>query len=134
MCIRDSSYNGLRNAEAFVSLYYGKGNTIDSVRELMTRGYIASGYAQEQFDSFEYSQDELDAYYDEHKDELDAFSFEYYLVAAEKVETTETVTDEETGEEKEETTEAVTDETMAAAKETADNILAAIQMCIRDRP
>ena len=122
-----ATYNGLRNAEAFVSLYYGKGNTIDSVRELMTRGYIASGYAQEQFDSFEYSQDELDAYYDEHKDELDAFSFEYYLVAAEKVETTETVTDEETGEEKEETTEAVTDETMAAAKETADNILAAIQ-------
>lgn len=84
--------NGLRDAGAFVSFYYGKGNTLDSVRELITRGYIASGYAQQQFDSYSYTTEELDAYYDEHKDELDAFSFNYYLVAAEQVEVTETVT------------------------------------------
>lgn len=118
---------GLRNAKAFVSFYYGKGNTVESVRELLTRGYIASGYAQEKFESFEYTQEELDAYYNEHADELDAFTFSYYLVAAEKVETTETVTDEETGEETEETTEAVTDETMAEAKETAERIMEAAE-------
>lgn len=118
---------GLRDAEAFVSFYYGKGNTVESVRTLMERSYIASDYAQDKFDSFEYTSDELNAYYDEHKDELDAFSFEYYLVAAEKVETTETVTDEETGEETEQTSEVVTEETMAAAKETADRLLTAAE-------
>lgn len=121
-----SSY-GLRDGAAFVSFYYGKGNTIDSVRSLMERGYIASAYAQDKYDSFEYTSDELNAYYDEHKDELDAFSFEYYLVAADKEEVTETVTDEETGEETEQTSEKVTDATMAAAKEDADKLLTAAQ-------
>ena len=118
---------GLRNAEAFVSFYYGKGNTVESVRSLMERGYIASAYAQDKYDSFEYTPDELAAYYDEHKDELDAFSFEYYLVAADKEEVTETVTDEETGEETEQTSEKVTDATMAAAKENADRLLTAAE-------
>ena len=118
---------GLRNGEAFVSFYYGKGNTIESVSALMERGYIASAYAQDKYDSFEYTSDELNAYYDEHKDELDAFSFEYYLVSAEKEEVTETVTDEETGEETEQTSEKVTDATMAAAKETADQLLTAAE-------
>ena len=78
-----SSY-GLRDGAAFVSFYYGKGNTIDSVRSLMERGYIASAYAQDKYNSFEYTSDELNAYYDEHKDELDAFSFDYYLVSSDK--------------------------------------------------
>ena len=60
-------------------------------------------------------------------DVFDTLSFEYYLVSAERVETTETVTDEETGEETEETTEAVTDETMAEAKENAERILQAYE-------
>ena len=119
--------NGLRDAGAFVSFYYGKGNTLDSVRELITRGYIASGYAQQQFDSYSYTTEELDAYYDEHKDELDAFSFNYYLVAAEQVEVTETVTDEETGEETEQTAERATEETMAEAKETAERLYDVIE-------
>ena len=121
-----SSY-GLRDGAAFVSFYYGKGNTLDSVRELITRGYIASGYAQQQFDSYSYTTEELDAYYDEHKDELDAFSFNYYLVAAEQVEVTETVTDEETGEETEQTAERATEETMAEAKETAERLYDVIE-------
>lgn len=118
--------NGLRDGDAFVAFYYGKGNTLESVRELITRGYIASGYAQQKFDSFEYTQEELDAYYDEHKDELDAYSFNYYLVAAEEVEVTETVTDEETGEETEQTEERVTEETMAEAEETAQRLYTAV--------
>ena len=77
---------GLRNAKAFVSFYYGKGNTVESVRELLTRGYIASGYAQEKFESFEYTQEELDAYYNEHADELDAFTFSYMAEAKETAE------------------------------------------------
>ena len=93
----------------------------------MERSSIASAYAQDMFDSFEYTPEELAEYYDEYADVFDTLSFEYYLVSAERVETTETVTDEETGEETEETTEAVTEETMAEAKENAERILQAYE-------
>ena len=119
--------NGWRDGDAYASVVYGKGVDLDTVREQMERASIAGDYSQDIFDSFEYTPEELSAYYDEHRDVFDTLDFEYYLVAAELVETTETVTDEETGEETEETSEAVTDETMAEAKESAEQILQAYE-------
>ena len=119
--------NGWRDGDAYASVVYGKGVDLDTVREQMERASIAGDYSQDIFDSFEYTPEELSAYYDEHRDVFDTLDFEYYLVAAERVETTETVTDEETGEETEETSEAVTDETMAEAKESAEQILKAYE-------
>lgn len=119
--------NGWRDGDAYASVVYGKGVDLDTVREQMERASIAGDYSQGIFDSFEYTPEELSAYYDEHRDVFDTLDFEYYLVAAERVETTETVTDEETGEETEETSEAVTDETMAEAKESAEQILQAYE-------
>ena len=119
--------NGWRDGDAYASVVYGKGVDLDTVREQMERASIAGDYSQDIFDSFEYTPEELSAYYDEHRDVFDTLDFEYYLVAAERVETTETVTDEETGEETEETSEAVTDETMAEAKESAEQILQAYE-------
>lgn len=118
---------GWKDGDAYASVIYGKGVDLDTVRKLMERSSIASAYAQDMFDSFEYTPEELADYYDEYADVFDTLSFEYYLVSAERVETTETVTDEETGEETEETTEAVTDETMAEAKENAERILQAYE-------
>ena len=119
--------NGWRDGDAYASVVYGKGVDLDTMREQMERASIAGDYSQDIFDSFEYTPEELSAYYDEHRDVFDTLDFEYYLVAAERVETTETVTDEETGEETEETSEAVTDETMAEAKESAEQILQAYE-------
>lgn len=119
--------NGWRDGDAYARVVYGKGVDLDTVREQMERASIAGDYSQDIFDSFEYTPEELSAYYDEHRDVFDTLDFEYYLVAAERVETTETVTDEETGEETEETSEAVTDETMAEAKESAEQILQAYE-------
>ena len=119
--------NGWRDGDAYASVVYGKGVDLDTVREQMERASIAGDYSQDIFDSFEYTPEELSAYYDEHRDVFDTLDFEYYLVAAERVETTETVTDEETGEETEEASEAVTDETMAEAKENAERILQAYE-------
>ena len=118
---------GWKDGDAYASVIYGKGVKLDTVRKLMERASIASAYAEDQYDSYEYSSEELAGYYDEYADVFDTLSFEYYLVSAERVETTETVTDEETGEETEETTEAVTDETMAEAKESAEQILQAYE-------
>ena len=119
--------NNLRGADGYAAVIYGKGVTASLVRELLERAYIAEEYSADIYESFEYSADEINAYYDENADAFDAISFDYYLVEAEKVEVTETVTDEETGEETEETNEAVTDETMAEAKEEADSLLEAAQ-------
>ena len=118
---------GWKDGDAYASVIYGKGVDLDTVRKLMERSSIASAYAQDMFDSFEYTPEELAEYYDEYADVFDTLSFEYYLVSAEQVETTETVTDEETGEETEQTTEAVTDETMAAAEQQAEDILTAYE-------
>ena len=118
---------GWKDGDAYASVIYGKGVKLDTVRKLMERASIASAYAEDQYDSYEYSSEELAGYYDEYADVFDTLSFEYYLVSAERVETTETVTDEETGEETEETTEAVTEETMAEAEENANAILDAFE-------
>ena len=119
--------NNLRGADGYAAVIYGKGVTASLVRELLERAYIAEEYSADIYESFEYSADEINAYYDENADAFDAISFDYYLVEAEKVEVTDTVTDEETGEETEETNEEVTDETMAEAKEEADSLLEAAQ-------
>ncbi len=119
--------NNLRGADGYCAVVYGKGVDAELVRELLERAYVAEDYSAQVFDGFEYTQEELDSYYDEHADDFDALTLEYYLVEAEKVEVTETVTDEETGEETDETSEEVTDETMAEAKDAADAVLAAVE-------
>ena len=102
---------GWRDGDAYASVIYGKGVDLDTVREQMERSSIASAYAQDMFDSFEYTPEQLADYYDEYADVFDTLSFEYYLVSAEQVETTE----------------AVTDETMAAAEQQAEDILTAYE-------
>ena len=119
--------NNLRGADGYAAVIYGKGVTASLVRELLERAYIAEEYSADIYESFEYSADEINAYYDENADAFDAISFDYYLVEAETVEVTETVTDEGPGEGTEETNEEVTDETMAEAKEEADSLLEAAQ-------
>ena len=119
--------NNLRGADGYAAVIYGKGVTASLVRELLERAYIAEEYSADIYESFEYSADEINAYYDENADAFDAISFDYYLVEAEKVEVTETVTDEETGEETEETNDEVTDATMADAEELANSIADAVE-------
>ena len=119
--------NSLRGADGYIAFAYGKGVDSDTVRELLERAYIAEDYSNDIFYGFEYTREELDAYYDENADAFDSFTLDYYFVAAEKEEVTETVTDEETGEETEETNEKVTEATMAEAEELADEIYALVE-------
>ena len=119
--------NNLRGADGYVAVVYGKGVTAGLVRTLLERAYIAEDYAEQVYEGFEYSREELDSYYDENADDFDAFTFDSFYIAAERVEVTETVTDEETGEESEETNEKVTDETMAEAEEAANAVAEAVE-------
>ena len=104
-----ASLNNLRGADGYCAVVYGKGVDAGLVRELLGRAYIAEAYSTDVFEGFEYSREELDSYYDENADDFDAFTFDYYLVSAEKVEVTETVADED-GEISEEERQAAEDE------------------------
>lgn len=108
---------GYNSVNKYLSAIYGHGVTEKVVRGLMERGALASKYAETQRDSYTYTDEQITAEYAEHANEYDVFDYMYYLVSAEKVESTD---------DEGETTSATTDETMAAAKATADQIAAAV--------
>lgn len=100
--------NGYSDADAFLAANYGRGVDYDTVAKLMERSFIADAYSTEKKAFFEYTDDELNAYYDEHADSYDSFTYLYYY--ADGAEDTENGIDSETA--------------MSTAKQTADDIMA----------
>lgn len=128
---------GYTSAGKYIAAVYGRGVTEKTVRKLLEMNAIASDYAQDQYKSYTYTQDDLDTWYAENKDSYDTFDYLFYYVAAEKVEVpaedTSDGTDAEaasdtdvsptpTDDAEATTTTEVTDETMADAKAVADAI------------
>jgi hypothetical protein len=87
------------DAEEYLEEYYGKGATVESYVNYLTVQQIASGYAQEKEDSFEYTDDELEEYYTENKLDFDKVTYRVFTVTT-------------------------SDDDEDAAKETADAMLA----------
>ena len=75
-----SSY-GYSSVDHFLGTNYGKGVTEKVFRSVLERMYLAENRSEAQRDSFTYTQSDLDAYYDEHKDELDTFTYYAYTVS-----------------------------------------------------
>jgi len=72
---------GYENLDAFLATNYGgKGMTEKLYREILTKTTMAYSYAQSVSDSYTYTDEELKAFYEEHKDEYDMFTFETYYV------------------------------------------------------
>ncbi|MGE4484115.1 MAG: peptidylprolyl isomerase [Oscillospiraceae bacterium] len=111
-----ASQNNYSSLGSFLAAYYGKGMSEKIFVEDMTDYLTASYYAKELVGSYEYTSDELSAYYDENKDDFDNFTFRYFYFDGSAVEA-----DEENG------VEAVDSETaMANAKALADEFLGKI--------
>lgn len=108
---------GYSSVNKYFTAMYGHGVTEKVVRNLMKQSLLASNYAETQRDSYTYTDEQIAAEYAEHANEYDTFDYMYYLISAEKVESTDA---------QGETTSATTDETMAAAKATADQIAAGV--------
>lgn len=121
-----ASYN-YSSGKNFISAYYGRGCTPDTIRKLLGMSLIASAYSQDKLDSFTYTGEELSTWYKDNKDSYDTFDYNAYFVAAETVEQTEDVTDEETGEVTQQTNNVTTEATMADAKKTAEAIAKAVR-------
>ena len=98
---------GYESFDKYLTAVYGRTMTEKVFRKLMTQLYTANAYSISVNDSFTYTQEELDQYYDENKDMLDIFTYRYFLVASETPETAEDATEEEK--------EAAKAETLAAA-------------------
>ena len=117
---------GYTNLQQYLNLNFGKGVDLELVKQEMYRSYVASAFSDSQYDSYEYTDAELDDYYAEHADELDVIHYAYYTLPAaeeteEPAEDTEEPADEteEPAEEAEEPAEEA-EEPVEEAEEPAD--------------
>jgi len=83
---RNSGYSSLKQ---WLISTMGKTMTLSTFRDIVTREAVANQYIQDYFDGLEYSEDELNAYYKEHANDLDTFEFGYLYFSTGGISTTD---------------------------------------------
>ena len=104
--------------ETYLRLIYGSAMTAGVYEKNLEEQLLAYQYANDYYDSLSFTDDEIEAYYEENKNTYDLVNGEYVSISG----SAESTTDEEGN-----TVEATDEEkeaAMAAAKETAEKILA----------
>ena len=86
---------GYKKFNDYLKAVYGGGMTEEVFRRNFERKYLVDAYTNKYEESLHYTQDELDAYYDENEDSLDYYKYRYFLVRAEEVDETAFGDDEE---------------------------------------
>ena len=109
----------------YLAAMYGSYVTPSVFEDCMTRSLMAGTYQEDYQNSLEYTTQQLQDYYAEHKDDLDSFRYSYLTFVPEELETTDAngneieMTDEEKS--------AAEEENLAAAKQKADDAKAALE-------
>lgn len=80
--LKSSAENSGLSLRAFVKRYYGEGVTPKIVEKLMTKEILIEEYQNVIRDGFTYSDEELDAYFDEHIADYRTYDYLYYFVEA----------------------------------------------------
>ncbi len=113
--IEEGAASSNYSVSAYLRTYYGDGVSKKLVEKILTEQTLASKYEEVKMAEMadKYTDEEIEAIYNEDTTLYDKVGIAYYLVEAEAVETTD-----EDGE----TTEEVTDETMKAAKKAAKKL------------
>ncbi len=103
--------------DKFLAANFGRGVDEATVRSMMEKGLVAAAYAEDQYNSYSYTDDELETYYQENAEKYDLIKFLYVYVdgAAEE-------TDLDGDGNLDEITEEQTAEAMKAALEIAEEI------------
>ncbi len=109
---------GYSGAGKFLASNYGRGVTLSMAEDFALRAELASKTLNTVQDSLQYSDQELEDYYQSLNGESDVFDFIYYYDAADTVET-----QNEDGE----TVNEATEETIAASKALAEDIMASYE-------
>lgn len=114
------------NQKTYMRGQFGEDMTVEIYMDMVTREQYANHYQTEMYDNFSFSQDELEEYYLENRDDLDMLTFSLFYFP---VMTLTVAVDEETGEEIEPTEEQI--ESFNADKEAqsvlADEMIAAFE-------
>ena len=105
---------GYSNLQQYLNMNFGKGVDFDLLKQEMYRSFLASAFSESQYDSYEYSDSELDDYYAEHADELDVIDYTYYSVPVPTEEPEDSEDADAPAEDAEETEEAAEDTEEAA--------------------
>ena len=71
---------GYPNTAKWLAAYFGKGMDLSRFTELVSRSTLAQEYASKILEDMTYTDEELDAYYAEHADELDYYDYFYYTI------------------------------------------------------
>ena len=69
---------GYSSLEQYINMNYGKGVDMELISQELYRTYVASAYAEQMFDGYEYTSEELAAYYAENADDYDVITYAYY--------------------------------------------------------
>lgn len=72
---------GYASADAFIAAQFGAGCNMKSYEEYVTVNTLANSYAQSAIDKLTYTEEDLDAYYNEHTEDFDSVSFRVFSVA-----------------------------------------------------
>lgn len=115
--------NGYSSLKQMLFSYYGKQITPAVFRDIVTTQLIADEYLSDYVDSLGYTDDDLNAYYAEHANELDTFRHSYLYYSASVVETT----DADGNALPEEDITAAKEQAMADAKALADAAAASLK-------
>ena len=67
----------------------------DNFYDIIYRMYYSNFYSESVKESFTYTEDELNSYYEENSDQLDTYDYRYFYIAADEVDETEYEDDEE---------------------------------------
>lgn len=109
----------------YLAAMYGSTVTPSVFEDCVTRALMASKCQEDYQDSLEYSAQQLQDYYEEHKDELDSFQYGYLTFVPDEVETKDADGNDIEMSDEEKT--AAEEENLAAAKQKADDAKAALE-------
>lgn len=120
---KETASSGGYTYGSFLKAQYGKYMTPSAFKSIVTREAMADECYDRHYDGLEYSDEDIQKYYDENKDSLDTYEYSYLYFTPAAVEDTDEEGNTRTDEQKEE----LQKEALAEAKEKADNALAALQ-------
>lgn len=122
---KDAASSGLYSYSAYLTNMYGRYMTVGTYEDLVAQNLLATKYYNDTLEktSDGFTAQDLETYYQEHKDDVDTFEYSYLYFKADDVEETDeegnTLTNDEISKLKE--------EAMAAAKAKAEEALAAYE-------
>ena len=85
--IQTTAYTyGYTDLDVYLEAMYGKGMDEEAFRSAIERAQLIISYTDYVNESFTYTDDEIEAFYDENSDKLDTFTYRYIHIAAADVE------------------------------------------------